>query len=124
SRSSTLIISSSGILSFILNDTRLLLRWPCFRLSKLCQVALFYIIKNTGVTGAHNPHSFRHRFAINFLSSGGDIGVLSKLMGHTSVVVTIRWYGRFAFEELQEQHEKHSLVVQMFGDERNGKNGK
>ncbi len=72
--------------------------------------------KQAGVTGPHNPHSFRHRFAINFLTNGGDIGVLSKLMGHSSVTVTIRWYGRFAFKELQKLHEKHSLVLKMFGD--------
>ena len=77
--------------------------------------------KEAGVTGPHNPHSFRHRFAVNFLASGGDIGVLSKLMGHTSVVITIRWYGRFAFGELQKQHEKHSLVAEMFGGGENGK---
>jgi integrase/recombinase XerC len=77
--------------------------------------------KRADVTGPRNPHSFRHRFAINFLLAGGDIGVLSKLMGHTSVVVTIRWYGRFAFAELQRQHEKHSLVVEMFGGDENGK---
>lgn len=77
--------------------------------------------KQAGVTGPHNPHSFRHRFAINFLLAGGDIGVLSKLMGHTSIIVTIRWYGRFAFAELQSQHEKHSLVMEMFGGGENGK---
>jgi len=76
--------------------------------------------KQAGVTGPHNPHAFRHRFAINFLLSGGDIGVLSKLMGHTSVTITIRWYGRFAFSELQRQHEQHSLILEMLG----GKNDK
>jgi site-specific recombinase XerD len=77
--------------------------------------------KQAGVTGPHNPHSFRHRSAISFLLAGGDIGVLSKLMGHASVVVTICWYGRLAFAELQRQHEKHSLVVEMFGGDENGK---
>ncbi len=74
-----------------------------------------------GVIGAHNPHSFRHRFAINFLSCGGDIGVLSKLMGHKNIQITIRWYGRFAFDELQRQSAKYSLVTKMYGGNGDGK---
>jgi site-specific recombinase XerD len=73
-----------------------------------------------GVTGPHNAHSFRHQFAINFLSRGGDIGVLSKLMGHKNIQVTVRWYGRFAFQELQRQSAKHSLVMKMYGGDGNG----
>mgnify|MGYP005973945473 CR=1 FL=1 len=34
------------------------------------------------------PHSFRHRFAKNFIENGGDIAFLSNLLGHTSIETT------------------------------------
>lgn len=33
-------------------------------------------------------HAFRHTFAVKFLENGGDVYVLSRLMGHSSVKVT------------------------------------
>ena len=35
-----------------------------------------------------SAHTWRHTFAINFLAQGGDVYVLSRLMGHESVQVT------------------------------------
>ena len=35
-----------------------------------------------------SAHTWRHTFAINFLTQGGDVYVLSRLMGHESVQVT------------------------------------
>ncbi|HET8910632.1 MAG TPA: tyrosine-type recombinase/integrase [Ktedonobacteraceae bacterium] len=35
-----------------------------------------------------HPHTCRHTFAINFLLQGGDLYVLSRLLGHSSVAVT------------------------------------
>ena len=34
------------------------------------------------------PHSFRHRFAINFLDKFNDISLLADLLGHDSVETT------------------------------------
>ena len=39
-----------------------------------------------------SPHTLRHTFATRFLQAGGDIYVLSKLLGHSSVSVTERHY--------------------------------
>jgi site-specific recombinase XerD len=71
--------------------------------------------KLAGVTGPHSPHSFRHAFAINFLLDSGDIGILSRLMGHADVGITIRWYGRFVVGQLQELHREHSAVKRLLG---------
>lgn len=34
------------------------------------------------------PHSFRHRFAKNFLSKCNDISLLADLLGHESIETT------------------------------------
>lgn len=47
------------------------------------------------------PHSFRHRFAKNFLSKNKDIALLADLMGHESIETT-RIYLRKTSEEQQE----------------------
>ena len=47
------------------------------------------------------PHSFRHRFAKNFLAKYKDIALLADLMGHESIETT-RIYLRKTSEEQQE----------------------
>lgn len=42
-----------------------------------------------GVSGVRvSAHTFRHTFAVEFLRQGGDIYMLSRLLGHTSVKTT------------------------------------
>ena len=47
------------------------------------------------------PHSFRHRFAKNFLERFNDITLLADLMGHESIETT-RIYLRRTAEEQRE----------------------
>ena len=51
------------------------------------------------------PHSFRHRFAKNFLEKYNDLALLADLMGHESVETT-RIYLRRTSEEQQEIVDK------------------
>lgn len=51
------------------------------------------------------PHSFRHRFAKNFLDKHKDIALLADLMGHESIETT-RIYLRKTSEEQQEIVDK------------------
>ncbi len=45
------------------------------------------------------PHSFRHRFAKNFLDKTGDLSLLADLMGHESIETTRIYLRRTAVEQ-------------------------
>jgi len=45
------------------------------------------------------PHSFRHRFAKNFLDKYNDIALLADLMGHESIETTRIYLRRTASEQ-------------------------
>ncbi len=47
------------------------------------------------------PHSFRHRFAKNFLEKYQDIALLADLMGHESIETTRIYLRRTANEQRQ-----------------------
>lgn len=45
------------------------------------------------------PHSFRHRFAKNFLEKCNDIALLADLMGHESIETTRIYLRRTSSEQ-------------------------
>jgi integrase/recombinase XerD len=47
-----------------------------------------------------SPHDLRHTFGARFLQRGGDIYVLSKMLGHSSVQVTQRHYAFIAPDDV------------------------
>jgi site-specific recombinase XerD len=65
-----------------------------------------------GVTGAHNPHSFRHAFAREYLGNGGDLATLADLLGHADIGTT-SMYLIFAPNELQRKHDRFSPVPKL-----------
>jgi integrase/recombinase XerD len=54
------------------------------------------------------PHRFRHTFACRYLLGGGDVKLLSLLMGHTSVNVTERYLK--AIKATQALHVSQSVL--------------
>lgn len=50
----------------------------------------------------HNPHSFRHYFAIEALKAGMPVTAVSQLMGHASITITIESYGKHVDQGLEE----------------------
>jgi integrase/recombinase XerD len=60
------------------------------------------------VTGRVNPHAYRHGFAREWLRNRGDLGTLSRILGHSSPTVTLMFYAVFEDEEALEAHEQFS----------------
>lgn len=61
--------------------------WPAASLpERLTKGAL-----DAGIPHVH-PHVLRHTFATRYLQAGGDIFILSKILGHTTVVLTQQQY--------------------------------
>lgn len=76
-----------------------------------------------GIREPASPHAFRHRFAREFLRQGGDIGVLSQLMGHADVNVTLKHYAQFIPDELQAFHRQYSSLSDMLRNDEETANG-
>lgn len=63
------------------------------------QKALEFSCKKAGIEHI-SPHTLRHTFATRYLKSGGDIYILSKLLGHSSVAITERVYAHLVSADL------------------------
>lgn len=56
----------------------------------------------------HNAHSFRHAFARDVIQAGADLSQTSQLLGHSSIVVTAKYYARWDRRELKRAHRRYS----------------
>lgn len=61
-----------------------------------------------GATGPHNPHAFRHAFSIMRLMAGQPLTTVSRLLHHSSVVITDRYYAAYTSESLHAQQARYS----------------
>lgn len=50
-----------------------------------------------------SPHTLRHTFATRYLQGGGDIYVLSKILGHSTVSTTEKVYAHLLTDDLHER---------------------
>jgi site-specific recombinase XerD len=84
---------------------------------RLTVSGVYHVLKGrgklAGCTGPVNPHAFRHGFARAYLLSGGDLGTLADILGHSTVEVTKAYYGIFTVAELQAKHAQHSPIVKL-----------
>lgn len=66
-----------------------------------------------------NPHATRHSFAANYLMRGGDLWDLSKILGHTSTVLTEQRYAHFNLQHVRNRMEvierKENVIRANFG---------
>ena len=72
--------------------------------------------RKSGVKGPVNPHSFRHGFAREYLTNGGNLASLADTLGHSDVRVTWASYAVFTFDELKAAHARYSPVAQLERD--------
>ncbi len=49
-----------------------------------------------------DPHWFRHSMATRLLRDGAPVEVVSKLLGHSSVTLTMRTYGHLTAEDARK----------------------
>lgn len=68
-------------------------------------------LKRAGLDTSLRWHDLRHTFAVHWVSSGGDIFRLSKILGHADVKLTARLYADYAPEAFEEDHHRVAFVV-------------
>jgi integrase len=49
-----------------------------------------------------NPHKFRHSFAVNWLKCGGSLVILSQILGHSDIRITMEYLRIVPIEQGQE----------------------
>jgi integrase len=54
------------------------------------------VVEAAGLKGIVTFHSLRHLFAVRLLTRGAPITVVSELLGHSDINLTVKRYGRFA----------------------------
>ena len=66
--------------------------------------------KRLGISGPKvSWHSFRHSFATNYIRQGGDVMMLSRILGHTSLTMTQR-YVHLQTEDLRAVHDRRTML--------------
>ena len=67
--------------------------------------ALFrYHRRRSGIENA-NPHRFRHTFAVDMVREGMPLAVLKRLLGHSSIEMTMR-YVNLSAEDVRQEFER------------------
>ncbi len=57
-----------------------------------------------------NTHVLRHTFASHFMMNGGNILVLQKILGHSTIAMTMR-YAHFSPDHLEDAVRLNPLAV-------------
>jgi integrase len=82
------------------------------RLFKPCYNTFRTAIDKTGITlpDGQMTHVLRHTFASHFMMNGGNILVLQKILGHTTLTMTMR-YAHLAPDHLKEAARLNPLAM-------------
>jgi site-specific recombinase XerD len=68
--------------------------------------------KRAGIEGIRvSPHTLRHTFARTYLARGGDLGKLSRLMGHSKVSTTEVYLKDFNSRDARIDQAEFSLMA-------------
>lgn len=66
------------------------------------------VAARAGVRGKCSPHQWRHGLARRLAKRGMPLGILSQIMGHSSVTVTVDFYGQFGEDGLHDAYRKYT----------------
>ncbi|EKY27010.1 tyrosine-type recombinase/integrase [Clostridium celatum] len=69
--------------------------------------------ERAGISKNITPHGLRNNFAKRFLMSGGDIYTLSRILGHSSVVVTEKAYLDLTVSDIRKNYKQFSPLENM-----------
>ena len=72
------------------------------------------VFKRAGVQ--HTSHDLRHTYAATFLEAGGDIRLLSKALGHSSITVTEKFYAHFTTKQQDMLDQAAEKALATMGD--------
>jgi integrase/recombinase XerD len=79
--------------------------------SPLSKNGIYQIIKRhaqaSGVDKNWSPHQWRHRLGRKLAQNGMSLGMISQIMGHADVAITVNYYGGFAVGELQSAYDRY-----------------
>lgn len=76
------------------------------------RITLHHLCKKIGIKQIR-PHQLRHYFATRTLEHGAKLEVISKILGHASVGITVSTYRHVQQREFHEEHEKHDPLTQL-----------
>ena len=77
--------------------------------SRNLQRSLDRIVKRTGIEKRVTLHTLRHTFGSTLLRRGVNIAVVSKIMGHANITITMKKY----IHVLQEEEAKAMNMVKV-----------
>ncbi len=72
------------------------------------------VARRAGVLGVH-PHRLRHTAAVTFLRAGGDVFVLQRILGHSTLTMT-RNYVTLAEADIKTAHMRASPADRLYDD--------
>jgi integrase len=75
------------------------------------QSAYKLAVHRAGLNAKLRFHDLRHTFASHWVLDGGDIFRLSKILGHSSVVMTQKFYAHLAPDAWEQDYGRVSFVV-------------
>jgi len=74
------------------------------------QQMLRRLASRAGITGVRcSPHTFRHTFSKRYLTNGGDVFSLQRILGHSSLA-SVRIYLNLFACDIKKQHQRFSPV--------------
>ena len=77
------------------------------------QKTLSLVVKSIGLKKKITPHSLRHSYATHLLESGVEINQLQKIMGHVSILTTVK-YTHLTTTNTSNSFEKINVLMNGF----------